>query len=132
MIRPRHPGAAIALLLVAVGCGEPKPVAGKLCKRDAQPACDGTSKMLACVDAHWFELPCRGEKGCFGAPAQCDATVARPGDACIPSAHVDTEACSEDRSEVVVCEDRAFVPARPCRGPKRCAPEWPAKVECDE
>ena len=133
MLRPRRPGAAIAFLFIAVaGCGEPKPVIGKLCKRDAQPVCDGTSKKLACIDAHWFEVPCRGEKGCFGAPAQCDATVAKPGDACIAAASGDTEACSEDRGEVLVCEDRAFAPARPCRGPKRCAPEWPSKIECDE
>ena len=120
------------LPVLCSGCGEPKPVAGKFCKGDSPPTCDGSDRMLTCVDTQWLALPCRGARGCFGSPAQCDASLARPGDACIAPAHGETETCSQDRSEVLVCEERAFAPARPCRGPKKCESEWPGKMSCDE
>lgn len=94
-------------------------------------ACLNEGAMLACHARKFEQVACRGPKGCemVGAQANCDQSVAEPGDAC--GANSTKAACSVDKLRVLACKGGAMAELYQCRGPAGCV-SASGKLSCDQ
>ena len=74
-------------------------------------------------DGQWLDMPCRGPKGCWGAPASphCDDDLAQAGEVCVVSASGDNLACAMDKLSELKCVTGVWKVTRTCKGPKTCS-----------
>lgn len=92
--------------------------------------CSAATSMLACRGGKYQAVPCHGPKGCgmVGDQANCDQSVAEPGDACKKEG---AKACSLDKKQVLACQNSAMAPLYFCRGEAGCSAEL-GKLSCDQ
>jgi hypothetical protein len=134
-------------LIVGLAACRSRPAAGARCRVLDQLVCEAPGKALVCepalvgpadaggtADLAWSSVPCKGARGCVGAPgaasAECDDTVGGEGDPCPRSPPLDY-ACSADRTRALVCQAGRFALWRACRGPDGCQVEGGRNVRCD-
>src|ERR1700722_11176202 len=136
------------VLVVGLGACRSRPAAGGGGRVLDQLACEAADRALVCepalagaagtggmggtggtgatADLVWSGVPCKGARGCVGAPGaappECDDTVGNEGDPCPRSPPLDY-ACSADRTRALVCQDGRFALWRACRGPDGCQVE---------
>jgi hypothetical protein len=135
-------GLAAAAVVVLASC-RGKPTAGGKCKEGEPLVCAARDRALVCLSgaggddpaAHqsvWSEMPCRGVAGCAlrGEFAECDDTIAAPGDPCPRDPPADY-ACTPDHAEALVCDSGRFTLWRRCRGAEHCQVEGGRNVRCD-
>ncbi len=95
-------------------------------------ACSVDKKQALICRSGRFEryLECRGVAGCalLGVQVSCDTSVARNGDPCKVQG---ASACSDDKTEMLICRDGKFVGYRNCRGAFGCYMKNDAP-SCDE
>jgi hypothetical protein len=94
-------------------------------------ACAGQDAMVSCRARRYERVSCRGPRGCemVGAQANCDQSVAEPGDACGPTST--KAACSADKTRVLACRNGAMAELYQCRGPLGCV-SASGKLSCDQ
>ncbi|HVY29226.1 MAG TPA: hypothetical protein VHB79_21855 [Polyangiaceae bacterium] len=92
--------------------------------------CQGEQAMLSCHGRKYESVPCHGPKGCqmLGDQANCDQSVAEPGDACKKD---NAKACSVDGSQVLSCKDGRMTALYLCRGDLHCSSAG-GKLACDQ
>ncbi len=102
-----------AVLLLGVGCGQPK--AGDKCDTTGF-LCADASNALECKVGAWVSLPCKGPGGCKRESdlVKCDMTGNEVGDACASTA--DTKGlCSKDGKATLQCYDGTLKQTNTCR-----------------
>jgi len=118
----------IAVLLVssAVAC---KPKAGGSCKIETKEQCVDDKKALACHDAKWEEISCKGPEGCSKASGEhvCDQTLADDKDVCNLT---DDYVCTGDKKGMLQCTKNHWSLVQACLGDRGCSMEK-KKVTCD-
>lgn len=122
-------GAALLLLLPALGAAGCKPKPGDRCQKGTA-ACLDERTQLACQGGSYIAVPCKGVKGCYpsGNLSVCDVSGNAIGDVC----STDEEAkgtCAADAKSMLECRGGKY-DALPCRGPKGCQLGG-GKVLCD-
>jgi len=111
-----------------VSSNQPGDVCGK--SDEGVAVCSAGDAMLACHGRKFERVPCRGPRGCemVGAQANCDQSVAEPGEACKKQ---NAKACSADKSQVLSCNDGHMAATYFCRGENRCS-AGAGKLACDQ
>jgi hypothetical protein len=103
-----------------------------MAQADEEYACSPDKKQaLLCKNGRFDRyLECRGPSGCslLGAQVSCDTSIAKKGDPCKVQK---ASACSDDKKELLVCQDGKFVEYRFCRGQLGCYMKGDAPA-CDE
>lgn len=111
---------------------------GVACKKKAGASCEGAASMcedkasaLVCRTDKLVSVPCKGPLGCtkFEDRANCDASIADVGDACMADSE-EHQACAADGKRAVVCHAGRFERFLECRGEGGCRPAGNA-VACD-
>lgn len=89
---------------------------------------DGKSQVL-CLDEKVAVIPCRGENGCEtnGDTSTCDRSIAKVDERCRNTG----KACSDDKKQMLRCEEDKYIVDSECRGEKGCRVEG-SKVICDQ
>ncbi len=133
---PRRPLAwalASAALAGALLLGACRARSGSTCISEGEASCDGSDRMLVCVDGTWSAVACAGPKGCAatGRFIDCDDSLARAGDPCGADG-AESAACSTDGKTLMRCDGKTWTAHRPCRGPKSCASPSQRYVDCDD
>ncbi len=104
---------------------------GDACSKDEEGAavCADPTTLVSCRGGQYVRSPCRGKGGCVeeAGHTQCDASVAKPGDAC---AAAGKNACSVSGKEVLACADGKLDKSYDCRGERGCSVEA-GKIDCD-
>lgn len=105
---------------------------GDACSKNNEgvAVCAGEDAMLSCRGRKFERVPCHGPRGCemVGAQANCDQSVAEPGEACKkPNA----KACSVDTTQVLACNDGRMTTHYYCRGQAQCSSAG-GKLACDQ
>lgn len=107
-------------------CDTSLAAAGDPCQEVGQRACNmAGTKLLSCKDGKMVpELACRGAGGCqsLRGKLDCDFTVAKIGDEC-PLKMEGKPACSDDRTQLVVCKAGKFVGHKKCEKGETCSTE---------
>lgn len=113
----------------AVLVGGCKPKAGASCKMEAKETCISDKQALACHDAKWEEMSCRGPAGCAknGGEGMCDQTVVEDKDVCNLA---NDFVCSSDKKGMLECTKNRWSFSQSCLGERGCMMEQ-KKVTCD-
>jgi hypothetical protein len=125
--------AALATALAGCPSKEGNSSGGSSATRCVEGAlsCKDPHTALVCHEGKPQPVPCKGHHGCrtVGDGAECDATLAVAGDACLETADT-TYACTVDHDEALVCKHGKFRVSRHCRGDKACSVRDDA-IDCD-
>lgn len=126
----RGPGGC-RMTNAGVSCDITKNRAGDRCSTGDEGAatCAGQRQMLVCHGGQYRLEACRGPDGCqvSGRRAQCDTSVALPGDACKDA---DSKACSVDGKQLLTCVGGKMKLTNFCRGQDGCRSTG-GQLSCD-
>ncbi len=106
-------------------CDATRANAGDVCKPNARACSLDGKQVLTCKDGKLAPaFFCLGPKGCKAAAGKidCDLTVARDEDPCMPDMEGKV-ACNIDQSSIVVCKAGKFTLDEKCEKGKRCSTE---------
>ncbi len=108
--------AVAAVTVLAAGC---KPKEGKSCRQEGTESCVDPKNALVCHGAVWEPMLCRGASGCrkVGSEAECDQSVAEPGDVCNLA---DDVVCGSDKKSMLECKQNHWTRASNCLGQNGC------------
>jgi hypothetical protein len=114
---------ASASMVVVFGCRKSRPSVGDSCDGIAQPVCVDSTHALACRNARYESVVCKGPDGCvneaYTSLARCDQTIADEGDPCPIGWKV--VACASKGATLLQCGPGGrFVQVMQCRGPDGC------------
>jgi hypothetical protein len=117
------------VLLAGVASSGCKPKAGGGCKIETKEVCIDEKKALACHDAKWEEMTCKGPDGCSKATGEhvCDQSVAEDKDVCNLA---DDYVCTGDKKGMLQCTKNKWTLVQSCLGDRSCVMEK-KKVTCD-